>query len=489
VTSMSVHQDRFDFTAPVVPISELGSVHVTNVGGAGMSAVARVLLGRDVPVSGSDPKDLPVLDALRQAGADVHVGARPESVDQVDTVVVSSATRETDPELARARGLGKRVLHRSQALASAADARRVVAVAGANGKTTTTSMLTALLIDAGADPSFAIGGELAGLGTNAHAGGGEAFVIEADESDGSFLVYHPEVAIVTNVQPDHLDHYGTFEAVQDAYLDFARSIRPGGLLVACADDAGSAALARRASDSGVRVLTYGTDVSADVRVLGHEVDGFRTVARVLDGDEEVRLAIAIPGAHNVLNATAAYAAAHHGLGVGADRAATGLGAYTGTRRRFELKGEIGGVTVVDDYAHNPGKVAAVVGTAAGLVQRPARLVVVFQPHLYSRTQDFAVELAAGLRPADVVVVMDVYAAREDPVDGVSGALVADAVRDLAARDGGPSCEVHYVAGWPEAAPLAAGLARAGDLVLTVGAGDVTQLGPQILAAVEEGVRR
>ncbi|WP_289032514.1 UDP-N-acetylmuramate--L-alanine ligase [uncultured Arsenicicoccus sp.] len=485
---MSVHQDRFDFRAPVVPLSELGRVHVTNVGGAGMSAVARVLLGRDVVVSGSDPKDLPVLDALREAGADVHVGARPESVDQVDTVVVSSATRETDPELARARALGKRVLHRSQALASAADARRVLAVAGANGKTTTTSMLTALLLDAGADPSFAIGGELARLGTNAHAGRGEAFVIEADESDGSFLVYHPEVAIVTNVQPDHLDHYGTFEAVQDAYLAFAGSIRPGGLLVACADDAGSAALARRACASGVRVVTYGTGSAADVRVLGHEVDGFRTVARVLDGDHEVRLGIAIPGSHNILNATAAYAAAHHGLGLDPDLAARGLGAYTGTRRRFELKGEAGGVTVVDDYAHNPGKVAAVVGTAASLVHRPSRLVVIFQPHLYSRTRDFAAELAAGLRAADVVIVMDVYAAREDPVVGVSGALVADAVRALAATDGGPACEVHYVPGWSDAAPLVAELARPGDLVLTVGAGDVTQLGPRILAALGEGVR-
>lgn len=485
---MSVHQDRFDFRAPVVPLSELGRVHVTNVGGAGMSAVARVLLGRDVVVSGSDPKDLPVLDALREAGADVHVGARPESVDQVDTVVVSSATRETDPELARARALGKRVLHRSQALASAADARRVLAVAGANGKTTTTSMLTALLLDAGADPSFAIGGELAGLGTNAHAGRGEAFVIEADESDGSFLVYRPEVAIVTNVQPDHLDHYGTFEAVQDAYLAFAGSIRPGGLLVACADDAGSAALARRACASGVRVVTYGTGSAADVRVLGHEVDGFRTVARVLDGDHEVRLGIAIPGSHNILNATAAYAAARHGLGLDPDLAARGLGAYTGTRRRFELKGEAGGVTVVDDYAHNPGKVAAVVGTAASLVHRPSRLVVIFQPHLYSRTRDFAAELAAGLRAADVVIVMDVYAAREDPVAGVSGALVADAVRALAATDGGPACEVHYVPGWSDAAPLAADLARPGDLVLTVGAGDVTQLGPRILAALGEGVR-
>ncbi|WP_392466716.1 UDP-N-acetylmuramate--L-alanine ligase [Arsenicicoccus cauae] len=485
---MSVHQDRFDFRAPVVPLSELGRVHVTNVGGAGMSAVARVLLGRDVVVSGSDPKDLPILDALREAGADVHVGARPESVDQVDTVVVSSATRETDPELARARALGKRVLHRSQALASAADARRVLAVAGANGKTTTTSMLTALLLDAGADPSFAIGGELAGLGTNAHAGRGEAFVIEADESDGSFLVYHPEVAIVTNVQPDHLDHYGTFEAVQDAYLAFAGSIRPGGLLVACADDAGSAALARRACASGVRVVTYGTGSAADVRVLGHEVDGFRTVARVLDGDHEVRLGIAIPGSHNILNATAAYAAARHGLGLDPDLAARGLGAYTGTRRRFELKGEAGGVTLVDDYAHNPGKVAAVVGTAASLVHRPSRLVVIFQPHLYSRTRDFAAELAAGLRAADVVIVMDVYAAREDPVTGVSGALVADAVRALAATDGGPACEVHYVPGWSDAAPLAADLARPGDLVLTVGAGDVTQLGPRILAALGEGVR-
>ncbi|MCH8613235.1 UDP-N-acetylmuramate--L-alanine ligase [Arsenicicoccus dermatophilus] len=477
--------DRFDFRAPVVPLGELGRVHVTNVAGAGMSAVARVLLDRGVAVSGSDPKDLPILQALRDQGAAVHAGARPDSVADVDTVVVSSATRETDPELARARELGLRVLHRSQALASAATGRRVAAVAGANGKTTATSMLTALLVDAGEDPSFAIGGELAGLGTNARAAGGAAFVIEADESDGSFLVYHPEVAVVTNVQPDHLDHYGTYEAVQAAYLDFARSIRPGGLLVACADDEGSARLAGQAAAEGTRVLTYGTDEDADVRVLGHTAEGFGTVARVRDVDgTERELRIAIPGPHNVLNATAAFAAAHHGLGVDADRAAAGVGAYTGTRRRFELKGIAGGVTVVDDYAHNPGKVHAVVGTAAALVEAPARVVVVFQPHLYSRTADFATELGRGLRPADVVVVMDVYAAREDPVPGVSGALVADAVRELVARDGGPTCEVHYVPEWDQAAPTVAGLARPGDLVLTVGAGDVTHLGPQVLALLE-----
>ncbi|AKT51638.1 UDP-N-acetylmuramate--L-alanine ligase [Arsenicicoccus sp. oral taxon 190] len=476
--------ERFDLSAPTVSLEDLGRVHVTNVGGAGMSAVARVLLGRGVAVSGSDPKDLPVLAALREQGADVHAGAQPDTVDRADTVVVSSATRESDPELVRARQLGTRVLHRSQALASAAEGRRVVAVAGANGKTTTTSMLTALLLEAGADPSFAIGGELARYGTNARAGSGEAFVIEADESDGSFLVYHPEVAIVTNVQPDHLDHYGTFEAVQDAYLAFARSIRPGGLLVACADDEGSARLARRAQAEGVRVLTYGTSATADVRVVGHVVDGFRTVARIVDEGQDRELSVAIPGAHNVLNATAAYAAAHHGLGVDASRAAAGLAAYTGTRRRFELKGEAGGVTVVDDYAHNPGKVAAVVGTAAALQERPHRLVVVFQPHLYSRTADFAQELGAALLPADVVVVMDVYAAREDPVPGVTGELVADAARRCAEAEPGPACEVHYEASWDAVAPLVASLVRPGDLVLTVGAGDVTALGPQVLAILE-----
>jgi len=469
---------RFDFTAPVPDASDLGRVHFLAIGGAGMSGVARIMLARGVAVTGSDAKDVPVLKALESEGAHVWVGFHPAHQERADAVVMSSSIREDNVELVAARDRGVPVLHRAQGLASLMHGRRAVAVAGANGKTTTTSMLTVALQGCGLDPSFAVGGELAKHGTNAHDGAADVFVVEADESDGSFVVYRPEVAVVTNVQPDHLDFYDTFEVVQAAYDAFVATIRPGGLLVTCLDDAGSAALADRARAAGTRVVTYGFSSAADVVLREHEQDGLTASVRLADGGAERTMTLAVPGRHNALNAAAAYAAAVHGLGQDPERVLAGLASFTGTRRRFEPKGEAGGVVVVDDYAHNAGKVKAVVETAARLVAGAGRLVVVFQPHLYSRTRDFATELGAGLAPADVVVVMDVYAAREDPVPGVTGQLVVDAVRE--AR---PEAEVLYVPSWGEVAGRVAGLVRPGDLVLTVGAGDVTMIGPEVLLAL------
>jgi len=419
---------RFDFTAEVPEAGSLGSVHFIAIGGAGMSGVARVMLAQGIAVSGSDAKESLVLTALAAEGAVVHIGHDAAHLAGADTVVISSAIREGNVELREARSRGLRVLHRSQALASVMRGSRRVAVAGANGKTTTTSMLTVALQHCGLDPSFAIGGELAKHGTNAHHGTGDIFVAEADESDGSFLVYRPEVAIVTNVQADHLDFYGTFEAVQAAYVAFATTVQPQGLLVTCADDRGSRALAEVATAAGIRVITYGLASDADVRLT--EVGGAGLSAQAvlvgadLDGGVLGPLVVGMPGRHNLLNATAAFVAATEGLGQEPARVLEGLAGFTGTRRRFEPKGEVAGVRVVDDYAHNPGKVTAVVETASSLAA-PGRLIVVFQPHLYSRTRDFAAELATALSPADVVIVMDVYAAREDPVPGVTGALIAD----------------------------------------------------------------
>ena len=483
---MNGQNSRFDFAAPVAPLEELGAVHFIAIGGAGMSGVARVMLARGCRVTGSDAKESPVLAALAAEGADVHVGHDPARVEHVDTVVISSAIREDNVELAAARRLGLRVLHRSQALASTMAGSRRVAVAGANGKTTTTSMLTVALQHCGVDPSFAAGGELAKHGTNAHWGTGDIFVAEADESDGSFLVYRPEVAVVTNVQPDHLDFYGTFAKVQEAYAAFAASVQPDGLLVACHDDEGSRALAQQARAAGLRVLTYGWAAEADL-VLSDEVfRGLMGRVTLTGADAQPRLLrINIPGRHNLLNAAAAYAAAVEGLGQDPVRVLDGLFGFTGTRRRFEPKGSAAGVAVVDDYAHNPGKVAAVVGTAADLVRstdrvggRPGRLVVVFQPHLYSRTRDFAAEFATALGPADTVVLMEVYGAREDPVPGVSSKLIADAL--LGQR---PDADVELISSWSAVAAAVAQRVTDGDLVLTVGAGDVTMIGPEILRAL------
>lgn len=472
---------RFDFAAPVPASDHLGQVHFLAIGGAGMSGVARIMLARGMSVSGSDAKEVPVLLALEREGAQVWVGFDAAHQSSADTIVMSSSIRDDNVELRAARERGRPVLHRAQALAALMEGRRAVAVAGANGKTTTTSMLTVALQAGGLDPSFAVGGELAKHGTNAHHGSGEVFVAEADESDGSFIVYRPEVAIVTNVQADHLDFYLNFKVVQAAYDVFVSTIRPGGLLVTCADDDGAAALARRARDQGVRVFTYGFHPGSDL-VLSDHVDGLSSTVRLHDGSASYELRLAVPGRHNALNAAGAYAAAVHGLGSEPQQVLTGLASFTGTRRRFEPKGEAAGVVVVDDYAHNAGKVTAVVETAAGLVRGTGRLVVVFQPHLYSRTRDFAEQLGAGLSPADVVLVMDVYAAREDPIPGVSGALVADAVQRARAE-----VQVRYVPSWGEMAGVAAALVRPGDLLLTIGAGDVTMIGPEVLRLLDRDV--
>jgi UDP-N-acetylmuramate--alanine ligase len=466
---------RFDFSANIPQAEDLGRVHFLAIGGAGMSGVARIMLARGMRVTGSDAKDVPVLRALASEGATVWVGFDPEHQAEADAIVMSSSIRENNRELVAARQRGIPVLHRAQGLASLMKGRRGVAVAGANGKTTTTSLLTVALQGCGLDPSFAVGGELAKHGTNAHHGTDEIFVVEADESDGSFVVYHPEVAIVTNVQPDHLDFYGDFEVVQAAYAEFVRTIQPGGLLVTCADDAGADALAGRAKTAGLRVLTYGFDQAADVVLGDYSSAGLTARVTLRDHGTSRPMVLGIPGRHNALNAAAAYVAAVHGLGQEPEDVLEGLASFTGTRRRFEPKGSAGGVDVVDDYAHNVGKVAAVVETGARIVSGRARLVCVFQPHLYSRTRDFAEGLGEGLAQADVVVVMDVYAAREDPVPGVSGRLVADAISKVR-----PEADVRYVPSWSDVAGVVADLVRPGDLVLTIGAGDVTMIGPEIL---------
>ena len=481
---MTTPAPRYDFTAPVPRLEMLGRVHLVAIGGAGMSAVARLLLARGLPVSGSDAADSPTLQALRDSGARVFVGHEAAHLDDVDTVVVSSAIRDDNVELAAARRRELPVLHRSQALAALMRESRRVAVAGANGKTTTTSMLVVALAAAGADPSFASGGEIAQLGTNAALGGGDAFVVEADESDGSFLAYRPDVAVVTNVQPDHLDFYGTADAVEAAYATFAATVTAGGLLVACHDDPGSRRLADAARGAGRAVVTYGHGDGAELRVTGTASEGLGTRSVFTHDGVERALVLAVPGDHNVMDACAAYLAAVVGLDADPEAVLAGLAGFGGARRRFEVRGEVDGITVVDDYAHNPAKVAAVVGTAAEIVRRSGRgsLRVVFQPHLYSRTRDFAGDFAAALAPADQVVLLEVYGAREQPMPGVTSALVGDPLRALPGERA-----VLVGASGEQAVAAVVEAARPGDLVLTVGAGDVTALAPLVVAALRHRV--
>ncbi len=462
---------------PELP-AQLRRAHLIGIGGAGMSGIARILLARGAAVSGSDAKESRALLSLRAQGATLFVGQTAENLAELaeppSAVVVSTAIKETNPELAAARERGIPVLHRAQALAGLMAGHRVACIAGTHGKTSTTSMLTVALQNCRMDPSFAIGGDLNESGANAHHGEGGVFVAEADESDGSFLTYTPSVAVVTNVEPDHLDHHGTAEAYVKVFSDFVGQIEPGGLLIVCADDEGAARLGDEAAAAGVRVRRYGRAASGegDMRVLDYTPAPDGGVVRIALDGEEHDLRVAVPGEHMALNAVAALLA---GLELGAplDGMAAGLAAFGGVRRRFEFKGRAGDVRVYDDYAHHPTEVAAqlrAVRTAAG----SGRVVVVFQPHLYSRTQTFAAEFAEALSLADEVVVLDVFGAREEPVPGVTGALIADRV----------TVPVHYQPAFDVAAGLVADLVRPGDLAITMGAGDVTQLGPEILAELD-----
>jgi UDP-N-acetylmuramate--alanine ligase len=456
-----------------------GRVHLIGIGGAGMSGIARILLARGVAVSGSDAKDSRAVLALRALGARVEVGhAAAHLPDAPATVVVSTAIRPTNPELAAARQRGLPVVHRAQALAALTAGRRVAAVAGTHGKTSTTSMLTVALQHCGLDPSFAIGGDLASSGAGAHHGAGETFVVEADESDGSFTAFAPDVAVVTNVEPDHLDHHGTEQAYRAVFLAFVDRIRPGGTLLVCADDPGIAPLVDRARQRGLTVRDYGRagDPDAGAVLLDFTPDGSGARLRARLRGDELTLRLAVPGEHMALNALGAALAALE-LGAHRDCLTEGLAAFDGVRRRFEYRGRVAGVAVYDDYAHHPTEVAATLRAAREVAAAGGRVVVAFQPHLYSRTRTFAAAFGAALGLADEVVVLDVYAAREDPEPGVTGALVADAVPL-------PPERVHYVPRWADVPGVLADLARPGDLVLTMGAGDVTVLGPEVLVELE-----
>jgi len=460
-----------------VPLKELGRVHFTGIGGAGMSGIARIMLARGVSVSGSDAAPSAALTELSALGARVHVGHSAAHLGDADTLVVSSAIRPDNPELAEARRRGLRVLHRAGALASLMDGRRVTAVTGTHGKTTTTSMIATVLRETGADPGYVIGGVLAATGTSAADGAGRDFVAEADESDGSFLMLPVDAAVVTNVEADHLDNYGTAAAYRASFGKFVARIAPGGLLVTCADDPGARDLAGLAEGRGLRVRTYGQSADADYRVTEARTSGMETALRVRSqpgpfGIIDVSITLHVPGLHYALNAAAAFAVAVE-LGVPPDEAAAALASYRGAARRMEPKGEAGGVRVLDTYAHHPTELAADL-RAARAIAGAGRVIAVFQPHLYSRTRIFAAEFGAALALADEAVVLDVYAAREDPEPGVTGKLVADAVPGGAAR---------YVASAADVPPVVVSLAAPGDLVLTMGAGDVTRLGPLILGAI------
>ncbi|MFG2798231.1 UDP-N-acetylmuramate--L-alanine ligase [Streptomyces pseudovenezuelae] len=457
--------------APGLPTA-MDRPHFIGIGGAGMSGIAKILAQRGAKVAGSDAKESATAEALRALGATVHIGHAAEHLASDATcVVVSSAIRADNPELARAAELGIPVVHRSDALASLMDGLRPIAVAGTHGKTTTTSMLAVSLSELGLKPSYAIGGDLDAPGSNALHGEGEIFVAEADESDRSFHKYAPEVAIVLNVELDHHANYASMDEIYESFETFVDRVAKGGTLVINADHEGARELTRRVTTTGVRVVTYGDAEDADVRVLSVVPQGLKSEVTVeLDGSP-LTFTVSVPGRHYAHNAVAALAAGV-ALGIPAADLAPALAAYTGVKRRLQLKGEAAGVQVIDSYAHHPTEMTAdleAMRAAAG----DARILVVFQPHLFSRTQELGKEMGEALALADGSLVLEIYPAREDPIPGVTSELIIEAARAAGA-------DVTPVPDKTDVPEQVAGMAKAGDLVLTMGAGDVTDLGPLIL---------
>lgn len=448
-------------------------VHIVGIGGAGMSGIARILVARGVRVSGTDAKDSRRLRALQAIGVDARVGHDATMVEGVDEVVYSTAIPSTNAERERARELGIPEVGRAQALALVMRGSRGVAVAGTHGKTTTTSMLTVALQHCGLDPSFAIGSEFGESGSNAHLGTGELFVVEADESDGTFLVLGASAGIITNVELDHTDYWGTYEAVEQGFLDFATGIRDrGGFVVACVDDRGSAVVAQKAREAGVDVRTYGESREADYR-LDSPTRGDRgwTFDVVHNGVRLGSIALQVPGRHNALNALAAFAT---GLGLGCSAAdlRAGLAGYEGSRRRFDFRGEAAGVRVFDDYAHHPTEIEATLRAAREVVG-PGRVLAAFQAHRYYRTAMFVREFGQALGLADEVVVLEVHAPGETPIPGASGQAIASNVPL-------PSEHVVFEPSLSAVPGHLVARARRGDIVMTLGAGDIGMMAPEVL---------
>lgn len=487
---MSVNFDDFQPVTGDLP----RSVHMIGIGGAGMSGVARILLARGVRVTGSDMKESRAIIGLRTMGANIVIGHDYSNLELAgsgefpEALVISfAAIPQDNPELARAKELGIPVLKRSDVLALLMQDSRAVLIAGTHGKTSTTSMTVAALQSAGVDPSFAVGGLMSKAGVNAHQGSGDVFVAEADESDASFLTYQPQVAVVTNIEPDHLDFFGTPEKYFSVFDAYTERIKPDGTLVVCAEDPHAAALGERAVEKGVSVLAYGGQEAFDAHptlpigalLHGWTPSGSASRVSATVGTAQVTFELHQPGRHMALNALAALIA---GQLVDADleRMARGLSEFTGVRRRFDFHGAItagryAGARVYDDYAHHPTEVRAVVGAARELVKEAGKgnVVAVFQPHLYSRTQAFASEFAEALSLADKVVLLDVFGAREEPIPGVDSDLIAKEVTV-------PTVLEPHFTSVPQRVAEVAG---ADDVILTIGAGSVTMLADEILGVL------
>lgn len=441
-------------------------IHFIGIGGAGMSGLARIALSEGFNVSGSDAKDSSVVTALRVLGAHIDVTHDAKHVDGSEVVVFSTAITSNNVELARAKELGLEILSRAQLLSILMSESKSIAVAGTHGKTTTSSMMAVALQSCGLDPSFAIGGTITASGSNAHKGTGSLFVAEADESDGSFVEYHPFAAIVTNVEHDHVDFFATPESVVDAFNSFVQTINPQGCLVFCNDDAGSRALGEAHSE--ISRVSYGTTSGSDLLVDQIELLPMGSRSRVIwRGKSLGKLELRVPGHHNVLNA-ASVVAMGLSLDLDANSILEGLGTFQGTGRRFELIGTVHGIRVVDDYGHHPTEIAATL-EAARRFAGDGRVIVIFQPHRYSRTKAFITEFAKVLDRADRAVLLEIYAASETAIKGISAQLIVDQMKNG-----------EFIPNFIDATQSLIEDAKPGDVILTLGAGDVSSLAPIIV---------
>jgi len=449
--------------------SRPAKIHFVGIGGIGMSGIAEVLLNLGYRVSGSDLRESDVTRRLASLGGVVHRGHQAAHVTDVDVVVVSSAVRRDNPEVLEARARKIPVIPRAEMLAELMRLKYGIAIAGSHGKTTITSMAAHLLAHAGLDPTAVVGGKVNAFGSNAKLGKGEYMVVEADESDGSFLHIPPTLAVVTNIDPEHLDHWKTQAALRQGFLDFVNRVPFYGLAILCIDHPTVQSLI---PEIGKRFATYGEAPQADYRAANIAVRAHRVAFDAFRRDEPLgRFEVGMVGRHNALNALAVVALGDE-MGIPTDVARSGLAAFNGVQRRFTVRGEAGGVTVVDDYGHHPAEVRAVLRGAREAFGR--RVVCVFQPHRYSRTRDLLTDFTTAFNDADVLLLSEIYAAGEEPLPGVCGEALAEAVR---------ACGHRHVLFVPERARLAAAAReqlREGDLVITLGAGDVTSVGPELL---------
>lgn len=450
-------------------------IHFIGIGGIGMSGIAEILLDQGFSVTGSDKQLSEITERLEKLGAKIYEGHSPEHIEpDVDVVVYSSAVKMDNPEVQEAIRRKIPLIRRAEMLAELMRLKYGIGIAGTHGKTTTTSMVGLILIEGGFDPTVIVGGVLRDLGgTNARLGHGNFIVVEADEFDRSFLQLTPTIAVITTLEPEHLDCYGSVEELKNAFIDFANKVPFYGFVVLCLDEPMIQDIMPKIKK---KIVTYGLNAQADVQAIDPEFSGRKaSYTLIYKGKDYGRINLQVPGIHNIKNSLAGIAVGME-LGIEFEKIKKAVERFRGVYRRFEIRAEVNGIIVVDDYAHHPTEIKAVLQAAKDGWKR--RVVAVFQPHLYSRTRDFYLDFGRSFFNADVCVLTDVYPAREEPIEGVSGKLIADAARDFGHKD------VHYVPNKMELADYVLGLVKSGDMVIFMGAGDITKICGEFIKKLE-----